>query len=84
MKKLNLYNWIFKDVLIYDVNIGDDKKNALEKINSPDIKLVGQKDSGYYYLTNGYRFGFSDNLVDEIGIDFSCLDKDIELENNGF
>ena len=66
---MNISNWILKNQPLYDINIGDDLKNTLKKINSKNFYLVGENDYGYYYNKNGYRFGFSDDIIDEIGID---------------
>ena len=69
-KGKNIYHWLANNKTLYDIHLGDDLQSALKKIKNKKYKLVGEKDFGYYYLNNGYRFGFSDGMVDEIGIDF--------------
>jgi len=51
--------------------------DILNSENNLDFKLVGTVNNGYYYLSNGFRFGFSENIVDEIGIDFNHSDSEV-------
>ena len=76
-----LKNWLFDNQPIYEINLGDNKSDALAKIK--DATLFGDDENGYYYDKYGYRFGFNSNKVDEIGIDFNHLEQDIHIENVG-
>jgi len=69
MDDLKINEWIFNNQPLYEINIGDDLELSLTKIGNPI--LLGDGNCGYYYLSNGFRFGFSENKIDEIGIDFS-------------
>ena len=84
MENLIINQWIFDNQPLYKVNIGDDLNLSLTKIENPI--LFGEENYGYYYLSNGFRFGFSENKIDEIGIDFSQSKSKILLleEGNSF
>ncbi len=82
MKKINVSNWILDRNPFYDINIGDSLDKSLNKLGEANCSLVGEKDYGYYYLENGYRFGFSDSKVDEIGIDFLQAKDNIYMTTN--
>lgn len=69
-KRINIYSWLLEGKALYEINLGDNLQDSLMKIEKEKYNLVGEDDYGYYYLDNGYRFGFSDGIIDEIGIDF--------------
>jgi hypothetical protein len=75
-------NWFFENEPPYGISIGDSVLDFQERINSEKITLMGETSNGYYYLTNGFRFGFSGNIIDEIGIDFSQSKTEILLHHN--
>jgi hypothetical protein len=62
---------------IYGITIGDLVSDILNSENNLDFELVGSVNNGYYYLSNGFRFGFSENIVDEIGIDVNHFDSEV-------
>ncbi|WP_346883974.1 hypothetical protein [uncultured Algibacter sp.] len=69
-KKINIYSWLLEGKVLYNINLGDSLQDSLIKIEKEEYNLVGEDNYGYYYLDNGYRFGFSNGIIDEIGIDF--------------
>lgn len=81
MENLIISNWIFNNQSLYDINLNDDFTSTLSKVEN--AILVGNENYGYYYLPNGFRFGFSDNKIDEIGIDFSQSKSTIFLSDEG-
>lgn len=82
MKEFLINNWIFDNKSLYNINVGDKILDSLEKLKSEKAILMGENSNGYYYLSNGFRFGFSSDIVDEIGIDFSQSKAKIFLNNN--
>ena len=88
MKEILINKLIFENKPLYDINIGDDVLVSLNKLNIKREELVGENNFGYYYLSNGFRIGVSEKVIDEIGIDFlqsnvrKILLKDIEGEIN--
>lgn len=74
--------WLFENESPYGIRLGDSVLDFLERLNSEKITLMGEKTNGYYYLTNGFRFGFSGDIIDEIGIDFSQSKTEILLNHN--
>ena len=77
MENLIINNWVFENQSLYNINIEDDLISSLKKVEN--AKLFGEETNGYYYLKNGFRFGFSENKIDEIGIDFSQTKSSILL-----
>lgn len=77
--KLYINDLILHDKKLYDINIGDSVDEVFKNKNL-DFTLHGDSKYGYYYLKNGYRFGFADNTVDEIGIDFNHTDSIISIK----
>ena len=73
-------NWLLNKESLYDINIGDSVSKVISKIDFTNLKLVGTQQSGYYYLTNGFRFGFSNDTVDEIGIDLDSSTANVIFE----
>ena len=77
--KLYINDFILHDKKLYDISIRDSVNDIFENKNL-DFTLHGDSRYGYYYLPNGYRFGFADNIVDEIGIDFNHTNCIISLK----
>jgi len=69
-RKKNIYHWLSENKVLYDINLNDDLQYVLKKTKKKKLKQAGEKNYGYYYFKNGYRFGYSDGVIDEIGIDF--------------
>lgn len=68
---LNVEKWFLEGIPPYDISLGADISQVLQHPFLKKMVLSGTKDYGIYYAENGYRVGFSDNCVDEIGIDFT-------------
>ena len=82
--EIDLSDWIFEQKPLYGIRLGDSLKEALEKLKNQNYFLSGgTNEIGYYYLNNGYRIGFSDNKIDEIGIDFLQSNSNIILQKDG-
>ena len=82
--EIDLSDWIFEQKPLYGIRLGDSLKEALEKLKNQNYFLSGGTNKiGYYYLNNGYRIGFSDNKIDEIGIDFLQSKSNIILQKDG-
>lgn len=82
MNELDISDWIINNKALFNVNLNDDLDLTLNKLKNG--KLVGEKDYGYYYYyPSGFRFGFSENKIDEIGIEFSQTDLKILLTQDG-
>lgn len=78
--KLYINDLILHNKKLYGINIGDSVDEVF-KNKSLDFTLHGDSRYGYYYLSNGYRFGFAENIVDEIGIDFNHTDSIISIKS---
>jgi hypothetical protein len=68
---LYIEKWFLEGASPYNINLGDDVSQVLQHSFLKTMVLSGTEDYGIYYAENGYRIGFSDNCVDEIGIDFT-------------
>ena len=82
MKIFLIDKWIMDNEPLFNINLGDEESDSLEKVKLENPIFKGQNNNGYYYLSNGYRIGISDSLVDEIGIDFLQSDSNIMLNDN--
>lgn len=69
----DITDWFLNDYPLYGINIGDNIAELKNKLNFDDLTLNGHEHYGYYYMPNGYRFGFCNKIIDEIGIDFDKL-----------
>ncbi len=82
--ELYINNWILEDVPLYNINIGYKLSELADNPEFKKMKLAGEPDYGFFYMKNGFRIGFSGDVIDEIGIDFTkskC--KIIFKTNNG-
>jgi hypothetical protein len=76
-----LNDWIFKNESPYGISLGDDLNQTLSKI--PDVsKLQGSKNNGYHYFDNGFRIGFNDDGIDEIGFDLKYAKNDLVINSD--
>jgi len=84
MPRLCISEWIFEGKPLYDIQLGSNLQDAIKKINSKKPLLQGNNLDGYYYLLNGFRIGFRNNLVDEIGVDLNYSNCDVFLSKDGY
>lgn len=80
---MNIYKWLLNGDSLYNINIGDSLLWAIDTLGIENISLVGDEEDGYYYMANGFRFGFSNNIIDEIGIDLDCSKSKVIFKEEG-
>jgi|688.fasta_scaffold75502_5 hypothetical protein len=69
--ELYIEKWFLEDTPLYNIKTGDEVSVLKQNDIFKKMILSGDKDYGFYYAKNGFRVGFSDNYIDEIGIDFT-------------
>jgi len=76
---MNIYieKWILEGVPLNGIDIGENLFSTLDKLKDNHLVLVGTIDSGYYYLPNGFRIGFSNGIIDEVGVDLDYSHSNI-------
>jgi len=75
----NISDWILNNNFPHKIKLGDVVNEIL--LNIPDAYLVGEPYYGFYYFGNGYRFGFSENTIEEIGLEIDHSDTDVLISD---